>query len=598
MNEITFWQQALIYLAVAVIAVPISKRLGLGSVLGFLCAGIVIGPFGFKLISNVKTILSFSEFGVVLLLFLVGLELNVTRLWKLRRSILGMGTVQVLLTTIVVTAIGIAAKIPFAIALTIGMGFGMSSTAIALQTLKEKNLLSTATGQASFSVLLFQDLAVIPLMALLALLAPKTTAGHINWIAVIKGIGIIISFIILSRFLLRPILRYIAQTDLREIFVAFSLLLVLGTALLMESIGLSMALGTFLAGVLLADSEYRHQLELDIEPFKGLLLGLFFIAVGMSINLHLFVSHLLLVLGVAVGIVFLKIILLYFIARSFRESQPDSQIFALALSQIGEFAFVLFSVASGNGILAPKTHALLNAIVATSMLTTPLLIMLYEKLILPHMQLQKRIDSDVINEHSSVIIAGFGRVGSVIARLLHGKGIRTTIIDYDPNQIELVRRFGMKAYYGDISRLDLLHAAGAAEAKLIIFAIDNSTTTLQTIPLVKQNFPHLKILVRARGRSDAYEFIDIDMHPIRETFDSALLMGELALRELGYGAYPAHRAAQQFKKHDEMLLKKNAKYRHDQKTLISIGHQGRIDLENLLNNEETRLKRGHQEGWS
>ncbi len=582
-----FLAQALIYLAAAVIAVPLSRRLGLGSVLGFLLAGVAIGPWGLKLISDVEGMLHFSEFGVVLLLFLVGLELNLKRLWSLRTSIFGMGTVQVVGTLAAVAAAGIALGQPWTVAVVAGMGFAMSSTAIALATLEEKNLLPTPGGQASFAVLLFQDIAVIPLMLVLSLMAPASDAatGFDLWAAG-RAIALIALIIVAGRFLLRPVLRYMANTGLREIFIAFSLLLVIGIALLMQSVGLSAALGTFIAGVLLADSEYRHELELDIEPFKGLLLGLFFISVGTSVDLGLFVRIPAIVLGLAFGVVALKVALLYAVARSFRLCGADGILFALGLSQIGEFAFVLFGVAATERILPRETVDILNAAVAASMLTTPLLMIAYEKLIVPRLARTEARAADVIEEQNSVIVAGYGRFGQVVARLLNGRGIGTTVIDHDPNQIELVRRFGQKAYYGDITRLDLLRSAGAAKAKLLVIAVDDKDAALATTRLVKANFPDLALLVRAYSRTDAFEYAGLGVPAIRETFGSAIDAGESALRVLGHSEPEARRLAEQFRRHDEQLLADSAPHRGDVKKLITLGRQGRDDLEKLLQNEQ------------
>ena len=582
-----FLAQALIYLAAAVIAVPLSKRLGLGSVLGFLLAGVAIGPWGLKLIGDVEAMLHFSEFGVVLLLFLVGLELNPQRLWSLRRSIFGMGTLQVVATMLAVAGIGVALGHPFAVSLVAGMGFAMSSTAIALATLEERNLLPTPGGQASFAVLLFQDLAVIPLLLVLSLIAPGAEKAGFDLAAAGRALGLIALLVVAGRYLLRPVLRYVANTGLREIFIAFSLLLVIGIALLMQSVGLSAALGTFLAGVLLADSEYRHELELDIEPFKGLLLGLFFISVGTSVDLGLFIRVPLVVFGLALGIVTLKVALLYAIARGFRLCGADGVLFALGLSQIGEFAFVLFGVASSERILNRETADILNAAVAASMLTTPLLMILYEKVLVPRLEVGTEREADVIDEENPVIVAGYGRFGQVVARLLNARGIKTTVIDHDPNQIELVRRFGQKAYYGDVTRLDLLESAGAAKAKLLVVAVDDKDAAMATTLLAREHFPSLAIIVRAYSRTDAFEYAELGVPAVRETFGSAIDAGESALRVLGHTAHDATRLAHQFRRHDEELLAKAAPHRKDVKKLISIGRQGRADLDKLLQSEQT-----------
>ena len=486
-------EQALVYLAAAVIAVPVCRRLGLGSVLGFLLAGMAIGPWGLRLIQDPGTVLQFAELGVVLLLFLVGLELEPRRLWALRRPIFGMGGTQVALTIIVFTAIGRLFGLAWPVALAAGMGLAMSSTAIGLATLAEKSLLPTPGGQASFSVLLFQDIAVIPLMLILGMLSTTGDAHAFDWRASAKAVGLIAILIVAGRLLLRPLLRYIAQTGLREIFIAFSLLLVIGIASLMHAVGLSMALGAFLAGVLLADSEYRHELELDIEPFKGLLLGLFFIAVGMSVDLGLFVRSPLLVLGLALGVVALKIVLLYPISILFGYcGRADATLFALALSQVGEFAFVLFGVAASQSLLNRETVDLLNAVVAASMVATPLLMLAWERVLAPRLTSRAPRAPDAIAERNPVIVAGFGRFGQIVTRVLHGMRIGVTIIEHDPGQIETVRRFGWKAYYGDATRLDLLESAGARDAKLLIVAIDDQEAAMRTVQRARERFPGLQ----------------------------------------------------------------------------------------------------------
>ena len=581
MTEHGFLHQALVYLAAGSIAVPLFKRLGLGSVLGFLAAGMAIGPWGLQLVSEPEAIRGFAEFGVVLLLFLVGLELNPKRLWQMRRPIFGMGSAQVAGTLAAVAAIGWALGVPAKVALVAGMGFAMSSTAIALATLQEKHLLATPGGQASFSVLLFQDLAVIPLVLLLGLLAPEQSRGSLDWMAAVRGLALIALLIAAGRILLRPLLRIIAGTGQREIFVGFALLLVLGVAALMERVGLSMALGAFLAGVMLADSEYRHELELDIEPFKGLLLGLFFIAVGMSVDLGLFVRSPLLVLGLALAVVALKVALLYPIARSFGYcGRADALLFALGLSQAGEFAFVLFAAA---GQLLPRaTLDVLNAAVAASMLTTPLLMLLYERVLAPRLAKGAEQEADVVAEANPVIVAGFGRFGQVVTRVLNGLRMRATVIDRDPNQIELVRRFGTKAYYGDASRLDVLEQAGLAQARLLVVALDDYEASLRLVREVRGRYPALKLIARAHSRSDAFEYAEMGVPAVRETFGSALDAAEAALRALDFGPMAARRVVTRFRRHDEETLAEQAPHRGETKKLIALQQRGRKDLERLL----------------
>ena len=576
-----FLPQALIYLAAGVIAVPLCKRLGLGSVLGYLVAGMAIGPWGLRLIADPQTVLQFSEFGVVLLLFLIGLELNAQRVWALRRTIFGLGGVQVAATVAAVAGIGVALGQPLAVSAIAGMGFAMSSTAIGLATLTEKNLLATPGGQASFAVLLFQDLAVIPLLLVVGLLGGE--AETLKWADAAKALGMIALLVVAGRWLVRRALRYVAETRLREVFVGFSLLLVLGTAALMEWVGLSMALGAFLAGVMLADSEYRHELELDIEPFKGLLLGLFFIAVGMSVDVGLFLRAPHLVLGLALGVVLLKAVILFPIAQAFGYcDRADAGLFAVALSQAGEFAFVLFGAASA--VLPSPVAAILNAAVAVSMLTTPFIVMGYERFLMRRLDQPVRAP-DAIRETNPVIVAGFGRFGQVVVRVLRGLGIGATVIDHDPGQIDTVRRFGWKAYYGDATRLDLLESAGAASARLLLIAIDDPEAAMQIAKRVRQRFPLLALVVRAHSRTDAYEYAEMGVPAVREVFASALDASARILGILGFEERDAQRIVQRFKEYDERQIPQNAPYRHDIKTLVALSEQGRRDIAELLAEE-------------
>jgi len=579
MDNHGFLQQALVYLLAGVIAVPIFTRLKLGAVLGYLVAGMVIGPWGLRLIADPQTALGFAEFGVVLLLFLVGLELNAQRVWALRRSIFGLGTAQVLITIAAVTGISLIFKQGVVVGIVAGMGIAMSSTAIGLAILGEKNLLGTPGGQASFAVLLFQDLAVVPLLIVLALLSGDGSE-ELSWLGAGKALGMIALLIAAGRFLVRPLLRTVAETRLREVFVGFSLLLVLGTAALMELVGLSMALGAFLAGVMLAESEYRHELELDIEPFKGLLLGLFFIAVGMSVDLGLFLRSPLLVLGLALGIVTLKAALLYAVARPFYCGSGDAALFAVALSQAGEFAFVLFAAATR--ILPPETSAVLNAAVAVSMLTTPFLVMGYERFMRRRSDRRAERAPDAIRESQPVIVAGFGRFGQVVVRVLRGLGIGATVIDHDPGQIDTVRRFGWKAYYGDATRMDLLESAGAASARVLLVAIDDPEAALATVKRVRQRFPQLEVIARARSRTDAYEYAELGVPAVREVFGSALEAAGRVLRTLGFAEDEAARIVRRFHDYDEAQIPQGAPHRHDVKKLVALSEQGRRDIAQLL----------------
>ena len=579
MGDASFLIQAAIYLSAAIVLVPIFKRLGLGSVLGYLIAGILIGPYALQLIDDPEHVLHFAEFGVVLMLFLVGLELESQKVWELRKTLFGLGGLQVTFTLLLVAVVAHLLNFSWPVAIVIGMGVAMSSTAIGLTALSEKKLLSTPGGQASFATLLFQDLSVIPLFMLLALIAPSGGAAGFDIWAVVKAIAAIVAIIFASRTLLRPVMRVVAQTEMREIFVAFSLLLVIGVSIAMQSVGLSMALGTFLAGVLLADSEYRYELRLDIEPVKGLLLGLFFIAVGMSVDLSLLANAPLMIVGIALLIVLTKMAILMGLGRLFKYSFRDNLLFGVALSQIGEFAFVIFGVALAQNTIPRETYNILNAIVAVSMLITPLLLLLYDRFLT--IQCGER-PKDTITENNAVIIAGFGRFGQIVGRVLLAKGINVTIIDSDPNQVDLMREFGWRCYYGDAARLDLLEEAGIATAKLLVVAVNDPAATLEMATLVKQKWPSVSMVVRARSRTDAFDLRDLDLDPIRETFHSSLVAAKQALVAIGETPTSAAKIIKHFEQHDTEQLEATRKIRHDKKAILSMTEQGRQDLKDLL----------------
>ncbi len=573
-----FLQQALIYLGAAIIAVPIFTRLGAGAVLGYLIAGIAIGPYGLGMITDPQMALQFAALGIVLLLFLVGLDLNAARVWQLRRALFGLGAAQVVLTTAAIALVAAAFGQPLVVGIVAGMALAMSSDAIGLALLQEKNLMPTPGGQASFAVLLFQDLAVIPLLLALAFLGGDAQVFH--WADAAKAVAFVVALIAAGRLLVRPLLRYIAETRLREVFVAFSLFLVLGTAALSNAVGLSMGLGAFLAGVMLAESEYRHELELDIDPFKGLLLGLFFMAVGMSVDLALFARMPHVVVGLALGIVALKIVLLFGMARLFGYCRPtDAGLFAVALSQAGEFAFVIFTAAAH--VLPAETIAVLNAAVAASMLTTPLLMMLYMRY---RARAERQVEraADRIAEANPVIVAGFGRFGQVVTRVLRGLGIRATVIDHDPQQIDTVRRFGWKAYYGDATRMDLLEAAGIRHAQLLLVALDDPQAAMRLVKRVRARFPRLPLLVRAHSRTDGYEYATLGVPFVRELFASSLEAASRILVALGYTPENAERIVSRFREYDERQIAEAAPHRHDEKKLIALTEQGRRDIAQLL----------------
>lgn len=595
-------ESAAVYLGAAIIAVPIFKKLGLGAVIGYLVSGIAIGPWGLGLIKDTEAILHFAEFGVVLFLFLVGLELNPRTLWTMRKSILGTGGLQVSITMAVFYAIGMLIGLDWKVSLVASMGLALSSTAMALQILSEKNILSTPAGQNGFSILLFQDLAVIPMLALLPLLATVADTGieQNKWVILLKIISVIAAIIIGGRYLIRPVFRFIASTGIREITTAFSLFLVIGIALMMKAVDLSMALGTFLAGVLLAESEYRHQLETEIEPFKGLLLGLFFISVGMSIDFGLLLKYPSIIAMIVVGLVLIKGLILFFLGRFSKVAQPQQYLFSFVLSQGGEFAFVLFNLAYSSAILSPEVTGILIVSVAISMATTPLLMVLNDKVIEPRYENINQQTMPEVEEmvESPVVIAGYGRYGQIVGRLLKANKINTTVIDHDPTHIERIRRFGIKVYYGEATRLDLLHTAGLDKAKILVLAIDDKEAMLEVADLVNHNFPHVKIIARAWDVVHEYDLLDHGVTVIsRETFLSALQLGEEALTELGLSRHQAHRAAKHFSKHDKESNAELYKVRDDIKQVVSISQSASLELEKLLEKDAINIQTNRDEGW-
>ena len=607
-----FLFQVFIYLVAAVVSVPIAKRLGLGSVLGYLIAGVIIGPFVLKLVGQgTEDVMHFAEFGVVLMLFLIGLELRPALLWRLKKSILGVGSSQVALTTAIIFLIAYLAGLQWKESLAIGLILALSSTAIVLQTLSEKGLLKTEGGRNSFSVLLFQDISLIPILAFLPLLAVVTIDPHsagqgTNYVESLESwqlvllILFIVSFIILAgKFLSRPVFNFIAGTNLREIFIAFALFLIVGITLAMQFVGLSPALGTFLAGVVLADSEYRHAIETDIEPFKGLLLGLFFISIGASINFNLLFNNAELIALLLFGLILIKFFVLLFIGKMFKFNNSENFLFSFALAQGGEFAFVLFSFASQNRVISVENTQILILVVALSMLLTPLMFIINEKFVQKSISKKAEKDDDVdIEESNPVIIAGFGRFGQIVGRFLHAHDIGTTVLDHDASQIDLVRRFGYKVYYGDSSRVDLLRAAGAEDAKLFVLAIDDKEKASQTVKTIKEHFPHLKIMARAFDRSHTYELLHEGVDNVRrETFDSALQLGIDALVGMGYTKYQAHRDALTFKHHDEQTLKELAEHWGDEKTYIFHSQERNKNLLQILREDEKGIEDSSDHSW-
>jgi len=593
--------EAFIYLLAAIVAVPLAKRLGLGSVIGYLLAGAVIGPYALNVAGSAADVMHFAEFGVVMMLFVVGLELRPALLWQMRRPILGLGGLQVVGTALAIGFVSSQFGLPWKSALAVGLILAMSSTAIVLQSLTERGLMKTPGGEASFAVLLFQDIAVIPIIALMPLLAAwpgggataQTTEAGIMaslpaWQKPLLVVAVVVLIVSAGRFLLRPFFRYIAQTKLREMFTATALFLVVGIALLMQKLGLSPALGTFVAGVVLAESEYRVQLEADIEPFKGLLLGLFFISVGASIDFSLIARQPSAIALIVAGLLVIKFVVLLLLSRVFRLKAGEGFLLAFALAQGGEFAFVLFAFAAQNAVLSVEMASLLVASVALSMATAPLLFTFHYKVVRPWFQKCKpQRAADEIDEHDNpVILAGFGRFGHIVGRVLRSNGFGTTVLDHDADQVEMLGRFGLKSFYGDASRLDLLQAAGAARAKLFVLAIDDEAKALEIIQTVQREFPRLKILARATSRQHAYEILRLGVNQVyRETLGSALDLSVDALRELGMDERRARRVAEIFREHDEASVRDMARLGKVDDAYISIARKHVENLERALQSD-------------
>ena len=588
--ESDFLQSCAIFLTAAVVAVPLAQRLGLGSVLGYLLAGVAIGPWGLGLIRDVDAILHFAEFGVVLLLFLIGLELNPKKLWQMRGPILGLGGAQVILTTTIITLMVSAFGFAWQMSLVIGMGLALSSTAIALRVIDEQGLAGSETGQSGFAVLLFQDIAVIPMLALLPVLAGNTSGNWQDGLWMLAGIA---GLLVGGHILLRPLFRYVVMSGVRELFTVAALLLVIGIALVMKQIGLSMALGAFLAGVLLAESEYRHELEIAIEPFKGLLLGLFFIAVGMAVNLGVLALYPFKILGCVAVLVIVKSYILYSLARLSGGRAKSRSRMAAILSQGGEFAFVIFTAALAQGILSADQTAFLLVVVSLSMVTTPLLLMGQKRWYAKKLNFdeEESLNVDVVNKESRVIIAGFGRFGQIVGRLLYANKIKLTILESDASQIRLLRKYGYKVFYGDATQLDLLRAAGADKAEAIILCTDSPDEIMKIVDLCKQYFPQLKVLARARSRVEAYQLLShgVDKYS-RETFLGALDLGKLALIELGMHPYQAQRSEAHFRKLDNAMLKELLPQHHEDKQLALRAKEARKELEEIFGREMEKDK--------
>lgn len=595
----TVLQEAFIFLGAGVLAVPLASRLGLGSVLGYLIAGAIIGPYALGLANNPESTMHLAEFGVVMMLFLIGLELQPPVLWQMRGPILGMGGLQVTLTSLAIAGIAVLWGLTWQKGLAIGLILSLSSTAIALQILGEKNLLQTEGGKASFAVLLFQDIAVIPIIALLPLLASGDVSETVvaddamldmiaqlpDWQQALVTIGVVIGLILIGRYLMRPVFRFIAESHLREMFTATALVLVIGVALLMNLVGLSPALGAFIAGVVLANNEYRHELEANIDPFKSLLLGIFFMSVGAGINFKLIGKEPLVIGAMVFGLVVVKFIILWILAKGFRINGGGHYWFVFALAQGGEFGFVLLTFSEQNHVLSARISDLLTAAIALSMALTPILMLLNERFIQPHFEQTEEdtLDEVMDEQHNPVIVAGFGRFGQIVTRLLIANGVAVTVLDHSATHIDRVRRFGFKIFYGDARREELLHTAGASKARLLIVAVDDRETIKTIVTNVKRHFPNLKIYSRAYDVTHYYELqrLGVD-HIERELFHSSLKMGEQALQALGMRAYQARRKTLQFAEHDMFTTKRLSQYEMGSKKYISTSMQAREEVLKLL----------------
>jgi monovalent cation:proton antiporter-2 (CPA2) family protein len=606
MNTNTVLFQALVYLAASVIAVPIAKRAGLGSVLGYLIAGAAIGPFALHLVGNQADVMGFAEFGVVILLFLIGLEVRPALLWTMRAAIFGLGAAQLAGIGLALALAAFILGLPWQQALACGAILAMSSTAIVLQTLEEKGLRRGAVGTAAFGVLLFQDLSVIPLLVLLPLLAvtPVVIAGAsgglhgwVHAVAVLAAVAVIIAG---GRYLTGPIFRFIAAARLREIFTATALLLVIAVTALMTLVGVSPALGAFLAGVMLAENEFRRELEADIEPFRGILLGLFFITVGASLDFGLVARHPFLILGLTVGLMAIKAEAMTWLGRLFHLTRADARMVGVSLCQGGEFAFVLTGFVITAHVLPGPLGRMLNAVVAVSMVLTPLVFLVHERVMtVPERSDGPKPEAPSFDAAPDVIVAGYGRFGQIAGRLIEASGFRTSVLDISTTQIDLLRRFGRRVQYGDASRLELLQAAGAATAKLLVVAIDDRERALEIVETAKHAFPQLIILARAWDRRAAYDLLEHGADAVeRETFEGSLALGRVALEKLGLRAHQAYRAAAIFRRQDKRLFEKLRPLRGDEEGFVLASRQSMMTFEKLMMAErEGQQLADSDRGW-
>jgi glutathione-regulated potassium-efflux system protein KefC len=600
MPEHSLLTDAVVYLGAAVVFVPLAKRFGLGSVLGYLIAGCVIGPFGLGLVQDVERILHFAEFGVVLMLFVIGLELEPARLWAMRGAVFGAGSLQMAVCGAGIALAARALGLPWAAAVVAGLALALSSTAIAVQTMTERGLLGSPLGRVAFGILLFQDIAAIPLLGVVPLLGERAAGTAASpWMGAATVAAAIVGVIAVGRYATRPALRAIARTDLREVFTAFALFLVVAIAQVMELAGVSMALGAFLAGVLLASSEYRHALETDIEPFKGLLLGLFFIAVGMSIDFGLLAAHPLRLLGLVIGFVALKTTLLLAISLGAGVPRGQHATFAALLSQGGEFAFVVFGVAGAVRVMPGDWGETLTLVVALSMVLTPL-VLLAADAVVRRLGAAEREADQIDAEDAPVIIAGFGRFGQIVGRLLFASGLRATVLDHDPDNIELLRRLGFRVFYGDATRQDLLESAGAARARVLVNAIDDVGANTTLVEVARRHFPHLAIVARARNVAHWHDLKLLHVEVIeRESFESAVLAGRRALEALGVRPYEARERADRFRRHNLAMLEALHPQWADEERRTAVARAARDELEQQFQRDVDALERGDGDGgWA
>ncbi|MGY0194458.1 glutathione-regulated potassium-efflux system protein KefC [Leptothrix sp. BB-4] len=592
---------SLVFFTAAVVGVPLARVLGLGAIIGYLIAGIVIGPSGLALIGDPQTVLHVAEFGVVLMLFLVGLELEPRRLWSLRRPIFGWGGAQLIGCTLALAGVGLALGLPWRWALVGALGLALSSTAVALQVLQERNLLAAPAGQSAFAILLFQDVAAIPILALLPLLGSGEAAAGNPWLEAAKALGVVAAIVLGGRLLLRHGLRWVAASRTPEVFTAASLGLVVGIAALMQAVDLSMALGAFLAGVLLAESEYKRALETDVEPFKGLLLGLFFMAVGMSIDFAVLRASPWIVAGLLLGFLAVKTVALVVLARAMGIARGERPIWVLLLAQGGEFAFVVFQQAAGAGVFDAATASLLVGAVALSMLASPLLLVALDRWLPAPKPLGPGPAVDPQDDEPAevpVIVCGYGRYGQIVGRLLYAAGFKATLLDHDPEQVEVMRRFGFRTYYGDATRLDLLRKAGAAEARAIVVAVDDVEQSLKIVELAQTHFPQAELVVRARNVQHYFQLRELGVRHIeRETFESALASGRSVLEVMGHQPHHAWQLASRFRRFNRAIVEQGVQHRGDRERLVALAKAGSAQLEELFAKDRAARERRHRGTW-